>query len=76
MAGPKTREAHHAGEVVDINSATIDELMAAGGLHLAQASAVIEARPLASWREVARLPGFDPETISRLRAGRLEIRTL
>ncbi|WP_412177128.1 hypothetical protein [Mesorhizobium sp. J8] len=50
--------------------------MAAGGLNLAQASAVVEARPLASWREVARLPGFDPETIGRLKAGRLEIRTL
>ncbi|OHV66784.1 hypothetical protein LCM4576_26060 [Mesorhizobium sp. LCM 4576] len=62
--------------MVDLNSATIDELMAAGGLNLAQANAVIEARPLASWGEVAQLPGFDPETISRLKAGRLEIRTL
>lgn len=40
MPDSKTREAHHAGEAVDINPATIGELMAAGGLDLAQASAI------------------------------------
>jgi hypothetical protein len=61
---------------MDINSASVAELRAIGGLDVAQASAIVEARPLRNWEELAHVPGFDGAAISRLKAGRLEIRTL
>lgn len=76
MADAKITEPHHAGDVVDINSASVAELMAIGGLDIAQASAIVEARPLRNWEELAHLSGFDKGLITRLKAGRLEIRTL
>ncbi|RWM12410.1 MAG: hypothetical protein EOR72_21520 [Mesorhizobium sp.] len=74
MADAKIPEPHYAGEVVDINSASVAELIAIAGLDVAQASAIVEARPLRNWEELAH-PGFDRGAITGLKAGRLEIRT-
>lgn len=73
---PMKEQAHHAGETVDLNAATIEQLTRLPGVDAQKARQLCEARPFDSWEDVERLEGFDQETVERLKAGPAEIRKL
>ncbi|MBZ9799470.1 ComEA family DNA-binding protein [Mesorhizobium sp. ES1-4] len=68
--------AHHAGQVLDINSASQDELAALPGLDAQLARQLCHSRPFKRWAEVEALEGFDAALVERLKAGPAAIRTL
>jgi DNA uptake protein ComE-like DNA-binding protein len=57
------------GRKVDLNTAAEDELEELPMICPARARALIDARPLTSWQEVALIPGFDVPMVGDLRRG-------
>jgi DNA uptake protein ComE-like DNA-binding protein len=55
------------GRNVDLNNAAADELEELPMICPARARALIDARPLKSWQEVALIPGFDMPMVGDLR---------
>jgi len=68
--------AHYAEDVVDLNEATMEELLSLPDIDERKAWLIRENRPFERWDEVERLEGFDAGIIERLKAGRAEIRKL
>lgn len=69
-------QAHHAGETLDINAATVEQLMRLPGIDGEKARRLCEQRPFDGWEDLERLEGFGPEVVQGLKAGRAEIRRL
>ncbi|TPJ14404.1 hypothetical protein FJW04_18135 [Mesorhizobium sp. B2-7-3] len=68
--------AHHAGQVLDINSASQNELAALPGMDARLARRLCDHRPFKRWAEVEALDGFDAALVVRLKAGPATIRKL
>jgi hypothetical protein len=53
--------------MVDLNTATVDELQRLPGVDLRAAYDLLLWRPYLTWDEVAYVPGFDPDRAAALR---------
>lgn len=56
-------------KTVDLNTSSEQELGSLPALSPDMVRALIEKRPFDDWDEIARLPGFDRETVESLRKG-------
>jgi DNA uptake protein ComE-like DNA-binding protein len=54
--------------MVDLNSASLEELQMLPGVDLRAAYDLLLWRPYLNWEEVAFVPGFDPPRIEELQA--------
>lgn len=54
--------------MVDLNSATLEQLQTLPGVDLRAAYDLLLWRPYLTWDEVAFVPGFDPARVAELRA--------
>lgn len=54
--------------MVDLNSASLDELQTLPDVDLRAAYDLLLWRPYLTWEEVAYVPGFDPPRIEQLKA--------
>lgn len=59
--------------VVDLNRASLEQLMQLGGLDKAKAYDVLLWRPYKSWDEVEDAAGLTPHEVERLRAAGLVV---
>lgn len=57
------RRASPGARGLDLNTASIEKLAAFCALGKPRARTIVQARPLRSWEEVGRLPGFGPPLI-------------
>ena len=55
--------------MVDLNSATVEQLQALPGVDLRAAYDLLLWRPYLTWDEVAYVPGFDEHRVAELRDG-------
>ncbi len=53
-------------EQIDINNASVQELMKIPGLGRQRAEELINNRPFDSWNEVRRVPGFSDRLVEEL----------
>lgn len=76
-AAPEAEETPHArvigGILVDVNSATAEQLLALPGLTPGRAAAIVAHReaagPFESCEDLVRVPGIGPATVANLRTG-------
>ncbi len=54
--------------MIDLNSATLQELLKAPGVSRSQAQALIARRPFATWGEVRETPGVTTDLVKWLQA--------
>ncbi|HYZ62840.1 MAG TPA: helix-hairpin-helix domain-containing protein [Acetobacteraceae bacterium] len=62
-------ETHHEMRQVNLNTASREELEDLPMVGPKRAEALIAARPLRSWEDVAKVPGFEFGMIDDLRSG-------
>ena len=55
--------------MVDLNSASLDELQTLPGVDLRTAYDLLLWRPYMTWDEVGFVPGFDAERVTELKSG-------
>lgn len=62
-----------SGRMVDLNSASLEELQTLPGVDLRSAYDLLLWRPYLSWEEVAFVPGFDRPRIDEIRTAGAEV---
>jgi DNA uptake protein ComE-like DNA-binding protein len=66
-------ETHHEERIVDLNTASEQEIEDLPMVGPERARRLIEARPFKSWQEVERVPGFDGGMVDDLKSGGAQI---
>lgn len=67
-------ETHHEDQVVDLNSASVEELAALPMIGEERARRLVEARPFKTWEEVEEVPGIGPGLVDDLRSGGAKVK--
>jgi DNA uptake protein ComE-like DNA-binding protein len=62
-------ETHHENRVIDLNTASEDELAELPMVGRERARALAENRPFKSWEDVERVPGFGSGMVDDLKSG-------
>ena len=58
---------------VDLNSATVNRIARIGGIGPDLAARLVERRPIRSWVDLEKIPGFDHEMVNDLRGSGAKI---
>jgi competence protein ComEA len=67
VAAARTLGVDLAGVPINLNNATLEELLALPGVGEKTAAAIMAARPFASLEALDAVPGIGPATIEKLR---------
>ena len=66
-------QTHHEARIIDLNTASIDELADLPMVGRERAEAIAKARPFRSWADVERIPGMSAGMIDDLKSGGAQI---